>query len=165
MLNKINEKMPIQFEKNIQKIISTDTATLVIFDPACLLHRLTQESDWWSIASEELAELNAANAVFLNLGSDGNYEVHVETSSISEAAKDKILLNNISGRFFIGAAEDVTGGDLEPSEEYGGFFIDAPPHIYGLTATRTAPSSIQLSLTIVSPPTTCANRFKQLIRL
>ena len=41
----------------------TDTATLAIFDPAALAHRITDTADWWSIAEDALAEINAGNCL------------------------------------------------------------------------------------------------------
>ena len=56
----------------------TDTATMCIFDPASLKHRLDDDCDWWSIADSELEEVNRGNVAFLNLGSDGVYSFTLE---------------------------------------------------------------------------------------
>ena len=53
----------------------TGTATLAVFDPACLEHRLDDVADWWSDPTDEVAEINAGNVLFVATGSDGTYEV------------------------------------------------------------------------------------------
>ncbi|MGK5036135.1 DUF6386 family protein [Janthinobacterium sp. LB3P118] len=44
--------------------IVTGTATLCVFDPALLRHKLDDECDWWSIPSAELAAVNAGQVAF-----------------------------------------------------------------------------------------------------
>ena len=55
----------------------TDTATLAIFDPAALAHRITDTADWWSLAEDALAEINTGNVLFVDLGRDGSYAVEI----------------------------------------------------------------------------------------
>ena len=40
---------------------TTDTATIAVFDPERLHHRLTDSADWWSIPADEVAEINRGN--------------------------------------------------------------------------------------------------------
>ncbi len=54
---------------------ATDTATMCVYDIGALKHRLNDTADWWSLPSEELAEVNNGNAAFINLQSDGKYSV------------------------------------------------------------------------------------------
>lgn len=85
----------------------TDTATMCIFDIACLKHRLEDDVDWWSIPEAELAEVNRGNVAFLNLDSDGKYWF----TFVNELQCPQVEMNlrAPSGRVFLGAAEEVTG--------------------------------------------------------
>ncbi|MGK8677809.1 DUF6386 family protein [Serratia marcescens] len=102
---------------------TTDTATLSIFDLVSLKHRVSDDADWWSIPEDELEEVNKGNVLFLNLGEDGQYTVRV-VDNISENYKS-LFLNVPSGKVFVGAGEDTSGGDLEPdgSDYMSGVFL------------------------------------------
>ncbi|CAI0715341.1 MULTISPECIES: DUF6386 family protein [Serratia] len=115
---------------------STDTATLVIYDLSSLKHRVSDSPDWWSIPEDEIDEINKGNVLFLNLGDDGNYVVKI----IDEinGGRDSFFLNVPSGDVFIGAGEDVSGGDLEPdgSDCMAGIMIKLPPGGYEVKYNR-----------------------------
>jgi hypothetical protein len=102
---------------------TTDTATLSVFDLVSLIHRVSDDADWWSIPEDELEEVNKGNVLFLNLGEDGQYTVRV-VDNISENYKS-LFLNVPSGKVFVGAGEDTSGGDLEPdgSDYMSGVFL------------------------------------------
>ncbi|WP_262216177.1 DUF6386 family protein [Serratia ficaria] len=102
---------------------TTDTATLSVFDLVSLKHRVGDDADWWSIPEDELDEVNKGNVLFLNLGEDGRYTVRV-IDDISEGYKS-LFLNVPSGKVFVGAGEDTSGGDLEPdgSDYMSGVFL------------------------------------------
>ncbi|HHK8077636.1 TPA: DUF6386 family protein, partial [Serratia marcescens] len=102
---------------------TTDTATLSIFDLVSLNHRVSDDADWWSIPEDELEEVNKGNVLFLNLGEDGQYTVRV-VDNISENYKS-LFFNVPSGKVFVGAGEDTSGGDLEPdgSDYMSGVFL------------------------------------------
>ncbi|MGP2886174.1 DUF6386 family protein [Serratia marcescens] len=102
---------------------TTDTATLSIFDLVSLNHRISDDADWWSIPEDELEEVNKGNVLFSNLGEDGQYMVRV-VDNISENYKS-LFLNVPSGKVFVGAGEDTSGGDLEPdgSDYMSGVFL------------------------------------------
>ena len=107
----------------------TGTATICIFDPAALKHRVADHADWWSDVDEELKEVNAANVVFVALGSDGQYEVEArpEGGSWSERRVVTALLRCPTGRAFVGPGEDVSGGDFEPDRRRTtGRFVQVP---------------------------------------
>ncbi|MEQ9902811.1 MULTISPECIES: DUF6386 family protein [Pectobacterium] len=121
---------------NINFNIFTDTATIVIFDLQSLKHRITDTADWWSIEEDEIDEINNGNAVFLNLGSDGEYLIN-----IVEYLNDYdgvAYINAPSGNIFIGAGEDTTGGDLEPDDinSVSGSFIKLLPENYAVKFKR-----------------------------
>ncbi|MGI9710441.1 DUF6386 family protein [Serratia marcescens] len=102
---------------------TTDTATLSIFDLVSLKHRVSDDADWWSIPEDELEEVNKGNVLFLNLGEDGQYTVRV-VDNINENYKS-LFLNVPSGKVFVGAGEDTSGGYLEPdgSDYMSGVFL------------------------------------------
>ncbi|HDT1285929.1 DUF6386 family protein [Enterobacter asburiae] len=116
----------------MRKIISiqTDTATLVIYDLMSLKHRINDDADWWSLPEDGVEEINKGNLLFLNLGDDGAYKVHIK-NDVDEYT-GSLFLSVPSGKVFIGAGEDVTGGDLEPddSDAISGEFISLDPGSY-----------------------------------
>ena len=58
--------------------VQTDTATLVIYDLMSLKHRIDNDADWWSLPEVEIEEINKGNVLFLNLGEDGTYKIHIK---------------------------------------------------------------------------------------
>ena len=137
----------------------TDTATLCVFDPAMLRHKLADDCDWWSIPSAELAAVNAGQAAFFNLGGDAAYalELHAELAE----PQASVYLSVRSGRVYIGAGEDVTGGGLEPDAACGGLFVDLPAGNYRVQARRDG-ARIRLALL---PDTRSGNAFGELVRM
>lgn len=97
--------------------IVTGTATVCVFDPALLRDKLEEDCDWWSLPSAELAAVNAGQVAFFNVGGDGAYELALH-AELAEPHVE-VHLAVVSGRVFIGAGEDVTGGGLEPDTAYG----------------------------------------------
>ncbi|QIG05758.1 DUF6386 family protein [Proteus sp. ZN5] len=92
----------------------TDTATLAIFDFQAIRHRKSDTADWWSIPDDELDEMNKGNIAFIGLGNDGFYTINLCDNI--EDPDIKINISCPSGKIFIGAGEDTTGGDLEPDD-------------------------------------------------
>ena len=139
--------------------IVTGTATLCVFDPALLRHKLDDDCDWWSIPSEELAAVNAGQVAFFNVGGDGAYDIALH----AELAEPHVVVHLavVSGRVFIGAGEDVTGGGLEPDTAYGGLFVDLPAGSYRVQARR---DGAHISLAFV-PDTRSSNAFGDLVRI
>lgn len=89
----------------MRKIISiqTDTATLVIYDLMSLKHGINDDADWWSLPEDEVEEINKGNVLFLNLGDDVAYKVHIK-NDVDEYT-GSLFLNVPSGKVFIGAGE------------------------------------------------------------
>lgn len=139
--------------------IVTGTATLCVFDPALLRHKLEDDCDWWSIPSAELAAVNAGQVAFFNVGGDGAYELALH----AELAEPQVIVHLavVSGRVFIGAGEDVTGGGLEPDTAYGGLFVDLPAGSYRVQARR---DGAHISLAFV-PDARSGNAFVDLVRI
>ena len=95
-----------------------------------LKRRINDDADWWSLPEDEVEEINKENLLFLNLGDDGAYKVHIK-NDVDEYT-GSLFLSVPSGKVFIGAGEDVTGGDLEPddSDAISGEFISLDPGSY-----------------------------------
>lgn len=105
---------------------STDTATLAIFDPAALAHRIDDTADWWSISEDELAEINAGHVLFVGLGRDGNHELEVHRGLGQEPGDALVARLQIrSGCLYVGAGEQVPAGGLGPETVYGGVLLFA----------------------------------------
>ncbi|WP_421892562.1 DUF6386 family protein [Paenibacillus sp.] len=148
----------------------TDTATLCLYDLAALKHRTQDTSDWWSIPEDELAEVNAGHCLFLNLGADGAYEVEWSLEEDAEvgsgpdyvAEREKVYhLQVPSGEVFLGAAEDVSGGELEPDETCEGVLLQLKPGNYACIISREA-SRIAI---VLKPSIQGINMLDELIRI
>lgn len=141
----------------------TDTAALCLYDLGALKHGVGDTPDWWSIAEDELTEVNAGNCLFLNLGEDGQYEV---TWSLDDAGKELEIaqvyhLRVPSGNVYLGAADDVSGGELEPDESCGGVLLQMVPGNYACAISR---DNNQIWITI-KPSLQSENSLNDLIRI
>jgi hypothetical protein len=139
--------------------VTTDTATVCIFDPMALRHRVDDVGDWWSIPRNELQELVSRHAAILNLGGDGSYEVRLRQSL--PRADVQVSLTVPSGRLFIGPGEEISGGGFEPDGEWGGLFVDVPAGDYDISVAR---DGMRLDISIVKAAPR-PNDFTDLIRL
>ncbi len=124
------------FSCNINLI--TDTATIALFDPKALTHRINDECDWW-VDSQTLPEVHQGNMTIIGLGGDGLYKIRVTSQDLTEDEKDfaKYVTQDsgvhvMSGKIFIGAGEEIPGGELTINQginelsECGGGFIKLP---------------------------------------
>lgn len=128
-------------------VFVTGTATICVFDPEALKHRLADYSDWWSDEDEEIKEINAGNVLFVALGSDGRYEVEVRPNSPFDEPGVSAVLKCPSGNVFVGPGEDVTGGDLEPTgRRTTGRFTLLNPGRYEVKVCRLGPWRLGVSL-------------------
>jgi len=142
--------------------VTTDTSTIVIFDPECMQHRLNEVADWWSLPGDELLEINRANAAFLNVHRDGAYELEVVAHDDSTEADVEFVLRNTSGRFFFGAGEMMTSAGLQPEAMYGNVFIEAKP---GLYLVRARERDGKVSVSLMPTQHDSSNTFSKLLRL
>ena len=125
----------------------TDTATLIVVDPACVRHRLDDDADWWSVPADEVVEINRGNALFVNLGSDGDYDLDVTTDVPPAGAKcADALIRNESGRFFVGAGEHMTSEGMEPEAAHGNVYVECPPGTYRVVV-RMIGAALSVKLT------------------
>lgn len=127
----------------------TDTATLCVYDPAVISHRVDDSVDWWSLPEEELLEVNSGTAFICGLQSDGVYKVILNSSATSTSGGVSALLLVVSGLVYIGAGEDLPGGGRSPNPQsplLSGRFLKLPSGVYLVSATIADISSIYLSL-------------------
>ncbi|MNI98314.1 hypothetical protein D3C73_1571400 [compost metagenome] len=87
-----------------------------------------------------------------------------EAASEAEAAGEQgktYYLQVPSGRVYLGAADDVSGGELEPDELSQGIFLQLKPRNYACTVIK---KENQIVVTI-QPSDQGKNRLQNLIRL
>lgn len=147
--NRIKTQLHSQSQKKIDPLVysddftynmhlSTDTATIALFDPEQLTHRLKDDCDWW-IDIQSLPEVSQGDMVIVGLGGDGFYKVRVTNQELSEGERDyakyvtpDLGVQVISGKLFIGVGEEIPGegGPLEQGldelSRCGGAFIQMP---------------------------------------
>jgi hypothetical protein len=110
---------------------TTDIATFCVFDVLSLENRLDDVDDWWCTPRDEVEPINSGNVIFVGLGADGTYGLN-----IVEELKDPQISLNLkvpSGRIFLGAAEETTGGELRPEGYRGGGFLEIETGSYCLS--------------------------------
>lgn len=140
-------------------LIATDTATICIFDPVAMRHRKDDVGDWWSIRSNELAEVRSGNALILNVGQDGEYRV--EVSLREDPGTPGFCLSAPSGHIFVGPGEEMSGGGFEPNGEWGGFFISVEPTHHKVCISRSG----DLIAITIQPTEPFDNDLPDLIRI
>ena len=102
---------------------TTDTSTLAIFDPEALRHRIDDDGDWWTYPDDAvLSEINRGSIGIVDLGSDGRYELRQQDEFDPQTI---FRISTPSGRIFVGAGEEISGGGLQPEAIRGGFFLVA----------------------------------------
>lgn len=114
--------------------ISTDTATICLFDKQRLAHRKDDIGDWWSLPKNELEEIVNGNALFLNLGSDGDYIVNICSEDFPSSHCFNIAVD--SGQLYVGPGEETSGGGFEPDGTWGGAFVNLVPGNYACKVRR-----------------------------
>ena len=120
----------------------TDTATLAIFDPQRLEHRLHDDADWWSIPDDELAEINSGNVLFVATGVDGDYLLNVYRESPPESVLPiavSAVIRCDDGTLFFHAGEYVPAGNMMPDTKYGGLQLEFKSGTYRVTAVHLIP--------------------------
>lgn len=121
--------------------VITDTATIVMFDPDQLQHRINESWDWWTDEDQAVEELNQGNALFLGVDTDGAVEVQLneltDNDNLPEKPEETVSvqanLHNTSGQFYIGPGEATTGEGEEPEESESGHLVKVSPGNYQVT--------------------------------
>lgn len=95
----------------------TDAATLALFDPTVLNHRIEDASDWW-IDTDPVPEVAAGHVAIVELGADGVYQVRVTNEALTSDERDyaaevvNLGFRIISGKLFVGKGEVLPGDGL-----------------------------------------------------
>lgn len=139
----------------------TDTATLAIFDPDVLKHRVSDEVDWLAEADfHEIKEVAAGDCALISLGADGAYKIIVSLTDLSSDEKQltrgKLTLGVkvTNNQCFIGNGEALPGGDVQLTADnlkphQGGFIqlenglYDVDIYIYDDTLLQKKTSSTE----------------------
>jgi hypothetical protein len=139
--NKIVPIENIPLKLNEPYTFVTDTATLAIFDPDVLKHRVSDEVDWLAEADfHEIKEVAAGDCALISLGADGAYKIIVSLTDLSSDEKQltrgKLTLGVkvTSNQCFIGNGEALPGGDVQLTTEnlrpHQGGFIQIESGLY-----------------------------------
>jgi len=144
--------------------VATDTATLAVFDPARLRHRLSSSHDWWTWSPDCAEEMNAGNLLAVDFGADGIYEVviHLDTDRPETESGVAGLITCESGELFIGPGEQITADGLEPDEAHGGIYLPTPAGTYRAHFARDE-EFVEVWLEPVDAP--ARNQFSDYLRL
>ncbi|MDA8428120.1 MAG: DUF6386 family protein [Geobacteraceae bacterium] len=106
--------------------ITTDTATIAVFDLCALEHKIDADGDWWTYdQSEELqAEIQNGNLYLINTGFDGSFEVMVDSELPQVHSKP---INSPSKELYIVCGEELPAEGLTPELLRGGirYHVDA----------------------------------------
>jgi len=124
----------------------TDAATLCVFDPEALRHRLSDDADWWSDSEERNLEMNLGNVAFFDLGGDGKFTVVIKDGKAA-SSKTPREIRCASGRIFVGAGEEATSDGLEPECVRGGAFLAREVGVYFIQVVRISKREITLHIT------------------
>lgn len=141
---------------------ATDVAIISILDPKALDHRLRDQADWWFEDSEMIREINRGNALFINLGSDGFYQVALHGGG-SPATSTKSVAAHLTcdgGELYIGGY--FTEGLKSKDGAFGGAVLDCRPGAYRFVVSRRG--SI-LDVTVSEEAHWTPNNFSELPRL
>ena len=131
---------------------ATDTATLLLCDPVRLTHRRSDDADWWCWpAQTQVQELNAGNAAFIDLGSDGEYELAIADAEMLDPELS-MTLGCPSGRIFVGAGEEATCQVGEPECLRGGTFVSVPVGAVRASLKRFADRTLSIHIAPISEP-------------
>jgi Family of unknown function (DUF6386) len=115
----------------VKNEFTTDIATFCIFDLSSLEDRLNDVDDWWCTPWDEVEAVNSGNVIFVGLGADGNYGLSI-TDNIDKP-DISLKLKVPSGKIFLGAADETTGGGLSPEGYRGGGFLSMPVGNYAVS--------------------------------
>lgn len=123
----------------------TDIATLALFDPQVLEHRVNESAYWWNSNFSLLDEVDKGKLTLLHLGSDGDWSARITDGELS---KDEHLhlskqtgpvgLEVVSGSVFLGKGEYLPSKEVSLSQENleadSGSFVRVKPGKYDIHA-------------------------------
>lgn len=115
----------------------TDTATIVLFDPARLAGRQHDECDWWTGDADLEREEAAENLSFVGTRTDGTYEVVVSVDDIvlDGTVLKRSMLRVESSELVFGPGERLPGEGVLRDPRLAGISIS--PGVYEVTVSVT----------------------------
>lgn len=138
-----NRDTPLPFTGSNTVIIPTGAASIVLYDPEVLHHRVEDVPGWETIQRFRQEEVAARNLLYIELGGDGIYEVALENG---EADPDKALsLRCQSGVFQLSAAERLPSEGTEYEQLDHGVFLAVEQGDYAASVRR---DGMHISITL-----------------
>lgn len=94
-----------------ERSVSTDTATLVLFDEQSLSDKVEQECDWWTGEGDLQREEELESLAYIDTGSDGYYDLRIQVGG--QPVYGRVIkisrLSVPSGELLFGAGECLPG--------------------------------------------------------
>jgi hypothetical protein len=119
----------------------TDTATLAIFDPIRLKHRVTGASDWWCENFLELEEVRSGAIALLSLGGDGVFRARITDGHLTPDERDYAAevvrglgLEVTSNAVYVGPGECLPGGGFALPDLKRGIMLEMKNGAYNVDA-------------------------------
>lgn len=128
----------------------TGTSSLAVFDYEALRDRFNDELAWYLYPPFPPQEVASGQMLLSSLEGDGTYRVRVTDGELTQDERDYACatdasqgLSVVSGRVFVGGAEELPSEELEPDElitaEYKqGAFVEVKPDEYSATLYKVA---------------------------
>ena len=132
----------------IKKLIGTGTAAFCIFDLEALAHRLDDDCDWWSVEEDEVEEINKGNCIIFGTGIDGGFDFEIFENEVISEPNLEVIIKAPSGKIYIGAGEEISGGNTYPKENsqyYNGIFLNLEKGNY-LVTIKNDSSNIKVAI-------------------
>jgi hypothetical protein len=119
----------------------TDTATLAVFDPARLKHRVDDACDWWTDNFLQLEELTAGAIALISLGGDGVYQTRITDGDLTPDERDYAAevvrglgFEVVSNAFYVGPGECIPGGGFGSPDIERGVILAMKNGVYNVDA-------------------------------
>lgn len=119
----------------------TDTATLAVFDPMRLIHRVADASDWWCDNFLELEEIKSGAIALIELGSDGAFRVRITDGGLTPDERDYAAevvqglgLEITSNSVYLGPGECLPGGGFGSPDLKRGNMLTMKKGVYNVEA-------------------------------
>lgn len=123
-----------QIERHLE--VLTNTAAIVVFDPAALAERAGDRDDWFAIAKNQRGEMKRGRMVLVPMEMDGRYHVRITSGDLVDAERQLLVgsdescwLEITEGRICCAAAENLPGASLADRIQ-ADQIIPAPPGRY-----------------------------------
>jgi hypothetical protein len=119
----------------------TDAATLAVFDPLRLNHRLDDASDWWCGHFLELDEVKSGAIALIDLGGDGVFRARITDGDLTSDERDyaaevvrSLGLEVTSNAVNVGPGECLPGGGSGSPDVKRGNMLPMKKGVYDVDA-------------------------------